>query len=49
MCSKSLKGCGMRFGFTPNDATSATTTPEPDFSTTVIIPFGGFPGSKAFS
>jgi lambda family phage minor tail protein L len=49
MCSKSLKGCGMRFGFTPNDATSASTTPEPDFSTTVVIPFGGFPGSKAFS
>lgn len=49
ICSKSLTGCGMRFGFNPNNPDSATSVPETDFSTAVVIPFGGFPGSKAFS
>ena len=49
LCSKSLTGCGRRFGFNPKTASSATTTGHDDHSTTVVIPFGGFPGSKAFS
>ena len=49
LCSKSLKGCGRRFGFNPKTASSASTTGHDDHSTTVVIPFGGFPGSKAFS
>ena len=48
-CSKSLTGCGMRFGFNPKTASSSSTTGNPDFSTTVVIPFGGFPGTKSFS
>jgi lambda family phage minor tail protein L len=49
LCSKSLTGCGMRFGFNPNSPNSTSSVPETDFSTTVVIPFGGFPGSKSFS
>ena len=49
LCSKSLTGCGRRFGFNPKTASSASTTGHDDHSTTVVIPFGGFPGSKAFS
>lgn len=49
ICSKSLTGCGMRFGFNPNDPNSTSSVPETDFSTAVVIPFGGFPGSKSFS
>jgi len=49
LCSKQLKGCGMRFGFNPKNATDSASLPNPDFSTQVVIPFGGFPGSKNFS
>ena len=49
ICSKSLTGCGMRFGFNPKTASSSSTTGNPDFSSTVVIPFGGFPGTKSFS
>ena len=49
LCRKTLEGCGRRFGFNPKTASSATTTGHDDFSTTVVIPFGGFPGAKAFN
>ena len=49
LCSKTLEGCGRRFGFNPKTASSASTQGHDDFSTTVVIPFGGFPGAKAFN
>ena len=49
LCSKTLEGCGRRFGFNPKTASSASSTGHDDFSTTVVIPFGGFPGAKAFN
>ena len=49
LCSKSLTGCGKRFGFNPKTASSASTQGQADHSTTVVLPFGGFPGSEAFS
>ena len=45
-CSKTLNGCGMRFGFNPKNVGTASSTGNPDFSTQVVIPFGGFPGAK---
>tara|TARA_Y100001972_G_scaffold128704_1_gene191131 strand:+ start:1528 stop:2790 length:1263 start_codon:yes stop_codon:yes gene_type:complete len=49
LCSKTLEGCGRRFGFNPKSASSASSTGHDDFSTAVVIPFGGFPGAKAFN
>tara|TARA_Y100001937_G_scaffold126020_1_gene194222 strand:+ start:755 stop:1999 length:1245 start_codon:yes stop_codon:yes gene_type:complete len=49
MCSKTLEGCGRRFGFDPINSSSATSLGKAKFSTQVVIPFGGFPGAKNFS
>ena len=49
MCSKTLEGCGRRFGFDPISPTSNTSVGKDKFSTQVVIPFGGFPGAKNFS
>ena len=48
-CSKTLKGCGMRFGFNPKNVGTASSTANSNFSTQVVLPFGGFPGAKNFS
>ena len=49
MCSKTLEGCGRRFGFDPITPSSNTSLGKDKFSTQVVIPFGGFPGAKNFS
>ena len=48
-CSKTTDGCKMRFGFNPTTITSNNSTGAAKPSTEAIIPFGGFPGAKAFS
>ena len=47
-CGKKLSSCGKRFGFSPVDATSATSRAKAEINTTVTLPFGAFPGSKNF-
>lgn len=49
MCSKTTTGCKMRFGFDPITPTSNTSTGAANSDTTVELPYGGFPASKAFS
>jgi len=49
VCSKTLTGCKMRYGFDPISVGTATTTGKATPSTEVVLPFGGFPGSKKFS
>lgn len=49
MCSKTLTGCKMRYGFNPQAAGTATTTSKQNSNTQVVLPFGGFPGAKSFS
>lgn len=49
VCSKTLTGCKMRYGFDPISVGTATSTGKADPSTEVVLPFGGFPGSKKFS
>ena len=47
LCSKTMDGCKMRFGYNPLANTAnqlAKTSPD----TTAVLPFGGFPASKAF-
>ena len=48
-CSKDLTGCKMRFGFSPINPASGSTTPKANPNTNVELPFGGFPAAKAFS
>jgi lambda family phage minor tail protein L len=48
ICGKSLTSCGMRFGFTPINTGNTSTTGKTEFSTNVVIPFGGFPAAKDF-
>lgn len=47
-CGKTLASCGKRFGFSPVDATSATSRAKAEINTTATLPFGAFPGSKNF-
>ena len=47
-CGKTLKSCGKRFGFTPVDATAATSRARAGINSTATLPFGAFPGSKNF-
>ena len=49
VCSKTLTGCKMRYGFDPISVGTATSTGKAKPSTEVVLPFGGFPGSKKFS
>lgn len=49
VCSKTLTGCKMRYGFDPISVGTATSTGKANPSTEVVLPFGGFPGSKKFS
>tara|TARA_R110001592_G_scaffold255696_1_gene519469 strand:+ start:4809 stop:6050 length:1242 start_codon:yes stop_codon:yes gene_type:complete len=49
MCGKTTKACKMRYGFNPQASGTATTTSKHNASTQVVLPFGGFPGAKAFS
>jgi len=49
VCSKTLTGCKMRYGFDPISVGTATTTGKATPSTEVVLPFGGFPGSRKFS
>ena len=39
----------MRFGFAPKSVGTATSTGKAKTNTDALIPFGGFPASKAFS
>ena len=39
----------MRYGFDPISVGTATSTGKAKPSTEVVLPFGGFPGSKKFS
>ena len=39
----------MRFGFSPINPASGSTTPKANPNTNVELPFGGFPAAKAFS
>ena len=48
-CSKRTDGCKMRFGFAPKSVGTATSTGKAKTNTDALIPFGGFPASKAFS
>lgn len=48
-CSKRLDGCKLRYGFVPQDAANASTTGSATTDTSKVLPFGGFPASKAFS
>ena len=47
-CGKTLESCGKRFGFEPASVSSATSLPTTNINTTVILPFGAFPGAKNF-
>lgn len=49
MCGKTTKACKMRYGFNPISAGTATSTGKASTNTTVVLPFGGFPGAKSFS
>ena len=49
LCSKTLEGCGRRFGFAPITTNQDNSLGKDKFSTQVVIPFGGFPGAKNFS
>lgn len=48
MCSKSMDGCKMRFGYNPL-ANTANSLGKSDPKTSGNLPFGGFPGAKAFT
>ena len=47
-CGKTLESCSKRFGFEPASVSSATSLPTTNINTTVILPFGAFPGAKNF-
>ena len=49
VCSKTLTGCKMRYGFDPISVGTASSTGKGKPSTEVVLPFGGFPGSRKFS
>jgi len=49
VCSKTMTGCKMRYGFDPISIGTATSTGKATPSTEVVLPFGGFPGSQKFS
>lgn len=49
VCSKTLTGCKMRYGFDPISVGTASSTGKAKPSTEVVLPFGGFPGSRKFS
>ena len=48
-CSKLTAGCKKRFGFKPVSVGTASSTGAANPDTTAVLPFGGFPASKAFS
>ena len=48
-CSKTTTGCKKRFGFNPITKGTASSTGKAATDTTVELPFGGFPGARAFS
>ena len=47
-CGKTLESCSKRFGFEPADISSATSLPTSSINTTVVLPFGAYPGAKNF-
>ena len=47
LCSKTMDGCKMRFGYKPL-ANTANQLGSSSPDTTAVLPFGGFPASKAF-
>ena len=47
LCSKTMDGCKMRFGYNPL-ANTANQLGKTDSDTTAVLPFGGFPAAKAF-
>jgi lambda family phage minor tail protein L len=49
MCSKTLTGCKMRYGFNPQSVGTSTSTGKCDTDTKVVLPFGGFPGARSFN
>lgn len=49
VCSKSLTGCKMRYGFDPITANNANSTAKVASDTSVVLPFGGFPGARGFT
>ena len=49
LCSKTMDGCKLRFGFDPVTASNAASLPKAKSSSETTLPFGGFPGAKAFS
>tara|TARA_B100000902_G_C27306577_1_gene915864 strand:- start:465 stop:1676 length:1212 start_codon:yes stop_codon:yes gene_type:complete len=48
-CSKTTTGCKKRFGFNPINSGTASSTGKAATNTSVELPFGGFPGARAFS
>jgi len=48
-CSKRTEGCKKRFGWTPINSGTATSTGKAKTNTQATLPFGGFPAAKAFS
>ena len=49
MCSKSLTGCKMRYGFEPINAGTSTSTGKAKTNTGVVLPYGGFPAARGFN
>jgi lambda family phage minor tail protein L len=47
LCSKTMDGCKMRFGYNPL-ANTANQLGKTNSDTTAVLPFGGFPAAKAF-
>ncbi|OUT96575.1 MAG: hypothetical protein CBB96_01345 [Gammaproteobacteria bacterium TMED36] len=50
ICGKSLKSCRQRYQYKrkENAGTGQNTIPSVDVTTTIPLPFGGFPGSRKF-
>ena len=50
ICGKSLKSCRQRYQFkrVEGKGTGQNTIPSVDVTTTIPLPFGGFPGSRKF-
>lgn len=49
VCSKTMTACKMRYGFDPINVGTASSSGKATPATEVVLPFGGFPGSRQFS
>ena len=44
-----MTACKMRYGFDPINVGTASSSGKATPATEVVLPFGGFPGSRQFS